>query len=277
MMMGLIEAPYLVILVKSGLTLLVIGLLLKIDYRSRFSSIPVLAFLNLLMFYVFFNNWSLIARAGGSLSRPPSPADRPAARGRRAAGSRPARRRAFCCDRAWYNRGRLRRPTGYERPYAASAGVRCHPRPAGGAGSLRARPRARRSARPVDGPGPDPPGGSRRRPRQRSCWTMPGRSRWAGSATSGLAVQMAVIEGLLEPPTLLTVSDTLAAGASCAPSSWRAARKRRRWPTWRGASASSRPSKRPSPRRSVKMARCAMELFVTLARLRRSLAVCRTG
>jgi hypothetical protein len=64
-MMGLIEAPVRVILVKSGLTLLVMGLLLKIEYRSRFSSIPVLAFLNLLMFYVFFNNWSLIARAGG--------------------------------------------------------------------------------------------------------------------------------------------------------------------------------------------------------------------
>lgn len=63
-MMGVIQAPLRVILVKSGLTLLVIALLLRIEYRSRYSSIPVLAFLNLLMFYVFFNNWSLIARAG---------------------------------------------------------------------------------------------------------------------------------------------------------------------------------------------------------------------
>ena len=63
-MAGAILMPWRVILIKAGLTVMVIALLLHIEYRSSFSSIPLLAFLNVLMFYVFFNNWSLICRAG---------------------------------------------------------------------------------------------------------------------------------------------------------------------------------------------------------------------
>ena len=64
LMAGVISYPARVIMLKAGLTIGVMALLLRIEYRSRFSSIPVLAFLNALMLYVFFNNWSLIARAG---------------------------------------------------------------------------------------------------------------------------------------------------------------------------------------------------------------------
>src|SRR5438105_15190255 len=63
-MVGVISVPARVILMKAGLTIGVIALLLRIEYRSRFSSLPLLAFLNALMIYVFFNNWSLVAHAG---------------------------------------------------------------------------------------------------------------------------------------------------------------------------------------------------------------------
>jgi len=66
-MAGIISDPSRVILTKAAITIGVIVLLLRIEYRSRFSSIPVLALLNALMMYVFFNNWSLIARAGSRL------------------------------------------------------------------------------------------------------------------------------------------------------------------------------------------------------------------
>jgi hypothetical protein len=66
-MAGVMTMPVRVVLMKLGLTIGVIGLLLKIEYRSSYSAIPVLAFLNLLMFYVFFNNWSLIAAAGSHI------------------------------------------------------------------------------------------------------------------------------------------------------------------------------------------------------------------
>src|SRR5437762_14364380 len=66
-MAGIISDPSRVILTKAALTIGVIALLLRIEYRSRFSSIPVLALLNVLMMYVFFNNWSLIARAGSRI------------------------------------------------------------------------------------------------------------------------------------------------------------------------------------------------------------------
>src|SRR5437870_4113215 len=63
-MAGLISDLARVVLMKAGLTIGVIALLLRIEYRSRFSSLPVLAFLNVLMLYVFFNNCSLITHAG---------------------------------------------------------------------------------------------------------------------------------------------------------------------------------------------------------------------
>jgi Domain of unknown function (DUF5658) len=66
-MAGVISYPARVILMKAGLTIGVIALLLHIEYRSRFSSIPILFLLNILMMYVFFNNWSLIATAGSHI------------------------------------------------------------------------------------------------------------------------------------------------------------------------------------------------------------------
>jgi hypothetical protein len=66
-MAGVMSMPTRVVFIKLGLTLGVVALLLRIEYRSSYSSIPILAFLNLLMIYVFFNNWSLIARAGSQI------------------------------------------------------------------------------------------------------------------------------------------------------------------------------------------------------------------
>lgn len=66
-MAGVMSMPIRVVMMKLGLTVGVIGLLMRIEYRSNYSSIPILALLNLLMLYVFFNNWSLIARAGSHI------------------------------------------------------------------------------------------------------------------------------------------------------------------------------------------------------------------
>lgn len=66
-MAGVMTMPVRVVMMKLGLTVGVIGLLIRIEYRSHYSSIPILALLNMLMIYVFFNNWSLIARAGSHI------------------------------------------------------------------------------------------------------------------------------------------------------------------------------------------------------------------
>lgn len=67
-MAGVISDLARIILMKAGLTIGVIALLLRIEYRSRFSSLPVLAFLNALMLYVFMNNCSQITHAGTQLA-----------------------------------------------------------------------------------------------------------------------------------------------------------------------------------------------------------------
>lgn len=66
-MAGVIEMPIRVILIKSALTISVAVLLLRIEYFTPYSSIPIFTLITGLMAYVFFNNWGLIAQAGGHI------------------------------------------------------------------------------------------------------------------------------------------------------------------------------------------------------------------
>ncbi len=64
-MAGIIHLPLRVIAIKALLTVGVIALLLRLEARTRYSSLPIILALNLLMAYVFVNNSTLIAAVGG--------------------------------------------------------------------------------------------------------------------------------------------------------------------------------------------------------------------
>ena len=63
LMAGVIMRPALAILIKLAATLAVVALFLRIEYRTRFSSLPIATAANAFMVCVVTNNLFLIAQA----------------------------------------------------------------------------------------------------------------------------------------------------------------------------------------------------------------------